>query len=62
MIGRLAARLLIQLIEGKEPPSKKARHIVLTPELVVRSSSGAQPAAAGVVRSAARSGVYSVKR
>src|SRR5947209_2089117 len=61
-MGREAARLLIQLIEGKEPPSKKARHIVLTPELVVRSSSGAQPAAAGVVRSAARSGVYSVKR
>ena len=60
-MGRQAARLLIQLIEGKGPP-KKAQHIVLTPELVVRSSSGAEPAAAGFLGPAARTGVYSLKR
>src|SRR5919199_671094 len=60
-MGRQAARLLIQLIEGGAPP-KKAQHIVLTPELVVRSSSGAEPAAAGFLGPAARPGVYSLKR
>lgn len=39
-MGQQAARLLIDLIEGKATP-RKAEHIILTPELVVRRSSSA---------------------
>lgn len=38
-MGEHAARLLIQLINGK-PPAKKGRQVILPPELIVRGSSG----------------------
>jgi DNA-binding LacI/PurR family transcriptional regulator len=40
-MGQQAARLLIGLIEGKAT-TRKPQHIILTPELVVRRSSGAE--------------------
>ena len=52
-MGQQAARLLIQLIEGK-PPVGKAQQIVLPPELVVRNSCGARSPAKVGVRSAVR--------
>ena len=55
-MGREAAQLLLRLIEGKQ--GRKAEHIVLQPELIVRSSCGAKPSARTGVRSAARSGVH----
>src|SRR3989440_154010 len=61
-MGQQAGRLLIQLIEGKEPAAKKAQHIVLKPELIVRSSCGAKSSAKAGFRSAASSSRYSLKR
>ena len=46
-MGQEAARLLIQLINGEEPPAK-TQNIILAPELIVRSSCGAKsPGGAG---------------
>jgi len=61
-MGQQAGRLLIQLIEGKEPAAKKAQHIVLKPELIVRSSCGAKSSARAGFRSLAMSSRYSLKR
>jgi LacI family transcriptional regulator len=55
-MGREAANLLLRLVEGKQ--ARKTEHIVLPPELIVRSSSGAKPSARAGKRSAARSGVH----
>jgi LacI family transcriptional regulator len=54
-MGQQAARLLLQLIEEKEPPTKRPEHVVVPPELIVRSSSGAGASAKASVKSAARS-------
>jgi LacI family transcriptional regulator len=54
-MGQQAARLLLQLIEEKEPPTKRPEHVVVPPELIVRSSSGAGAPAKASVKSAARS-------
>ena len=59
-MGQQAARLLIQLIEGNAPPRKK-QQLVLPPELIVRDSSGAGPGPRAALRSATRSGRYSLK-
>ena len=40
-MGRDAARLLIELIEGKSPHTQ-AQHVILQPELIVRDSCGAR--------------------
>jgi LacI family transcriptional regulator len=58
-MGQQAARLLLQLIEGEASPQARKQQIVLPPELVVRSSSGAEPRSG--LRSATRSGRYSLK-
>ncbi|HKP85477.1 MAG TPA: LacI family DNA-binding transcriptional regulator [Blastocatellia bacterium] len=52
-MGRQAARLLVQLIEGKSQTSK-AQRITLPPELIVRGSCGAKPVSKTGVKSAAR--------
>jgi LacI family transcriptional regulator len=44
-MGQQAARLLIQLIDGKTPANAKPQSIVLPPELIQRSSSGVASAA-----------------
>lgn len=59
-MGQQAARLLLQLIDGGAPPRKR-QQIVLPPELIVRASSGAAPAARAGLRPAARAGRYSLK-
>lgn len=51
-MGEQACRLLIHLIQGE--PAGKALHVVLPPELVVRNSCGAKPAARAGARYAAR--------
>jgi LacI family transcriptional regulator len=53
-MGREAATLLLRLVEGKQ--TKKTEHIVLQPELIVRSSCGAKRSAQASTKSAARSG------
>jgi LacI family transcriptional regulator len=60
-MGEQAARLLLQLLEGESQSARKRREIILPPEMVVRSSSGAAQASAARLRSATRSGKYSLK-
>jgi len=43
-MGQAAARLLIDLVEGKR--GTKEQHIIVEPELVIRASCGARLAAA----------------
>jgi len=43
-MGQAAARLLIDLVEGKR--GTKEQHIIVEPELVIRASCGARIAAA----------------
>ena len=51
-MGEQAARLLIQLING-EPPTAKARNVVLPPEIIVRESCGARLLSTAGIDSAA---------
>lgn len=60
-MGRQAAHLLIQLIEGNQPAAS-AMHVTLPPELVVRNSSGAKTSARAGVRPVLRGRRASKKR
>ena len=53
-MGQEAARLLIQLIDGKKPSNSKPQSIVLPPELIFRSSSRVEPRAGSGAEAAAR--------
>jgi LacI family transcriptional regulator len=53
-MGRQAARLLIEVVEEK-PSTQKAQRLIITPELIVRRSSGAKERAGRIIATGARS-------
>lgn len=59
-MGQQAARLLIQLING-ESQAAKPQHIILPPELIVRTSCGARPSSKAGMKPATAKGKSSLK-